>query len=62
MNNINAKESGFRRERPESFVKILCFTIALICYIPYLIIVLAFALEKSFLIMLNQIAGKIREI
>jgi len=61
MNIINSEKSCFRRERPEALIKITAMVIAVILYIPYVIIVLAFAVEKSFLRMMGTIAGKIRE-
>jgi len=61
MNTINPVKTCLRRERPEAYLKITALVIAVILYIPYLIIVLAFAVEKSFLRMLNRITVKIGE-
>ncbi len=61
MNTINAEKDCPRRERPEALVKITALVIAIILYIPYIIIVLAFAVEKSFLRILARVTGKIGE-
>lgn len=61
MNTINPVKSCTRRERPETYLKITALVIAVILYIPYLIIVLLSEIEKSFLRMLTRITGKIRE-
>jgi len=61
MNTINNEKSCLRRERPETYLKIFIWALALISFIPYLIIVLALKLGRSFLRMSNIIAGKIRE-
>jgi len=61
MYPFNDVKTRLRPLTPETYVKFVALSIAVILYIPYLIIVLALATEKSFLRMLNQITGKIRE-
>ena len=61
MNTINPVKTCLRRERPEAYLKITALVIAVFPYIPYLIIVLAFAVEKSFLRILTRITGNLGE-
>ena len=61
MNEFKNIKTCFRPLTPEAYTKILAWALALILYIPYLIILLVMVARKSFLRMVWIIAGKIRE-